>query len=460
MTLCDLGPQARHMGLHIVAMNIVAPLLAALLVARWPRRMRSRAGSGSPRSIQVVALWASHAPAVHHLAMARSGVQLATHGILLLSALAFWTLLLALPDARRWHAIPALLLTGKLVCLLAALMVFAPRTLYGAGHVHGAAALADQQLAGLLMIAACPLSYLVAAIMITVALVCRDTPQPVLRQPVRSALMRLDLPAATRRMIRLALYAAGALVLLGFLFLWSGVYTVAASRGHWAVTEWLLTFAMRNSVKTHAIGIEPPPLDQPDLVTLGAGHFHGGCAFCHGAPGVPVGPVADSMLPPPPDLATQMRPWRDRELFWIVKHGIKYTGMPAWPAQQRDDEVWAVVAFLRRLPALDADGYRALALGDLQIPPQSGRELATTETTSRRRRLRALSRRRRNAPPSALVPLLHGQPVEFLAAALARLCGRPPRQRHHAAGRRRSRRPRSAIGSRAITPGCRLRRGR
>ena len=178
----------------------------------------------------------------------------------------------------------------------------------------------------------------------------------------------------------------------------------------------------------------------PDLVTLGAGHFHGGCAFCHGAPGVPAGPVADGMLPPPPDLATQMRPWRDRELFWIVKHGIKYTGMPAWPAQQRDDEVWALVAFLRRLPALDADGYRALALGDLQMPPQSGRELATSETASAA--VGACARchgDERNAPASALVPILHGQPVEFLAARIAGLCGRAPRQRHHAAGRERSR---------------------
>ena len=108
------------------------------------------------------------------------------HAVLSLSALLFWTCLLSLPDARRWHAIPALLLTGKLVCLLAALLVFAPRMLYG-DHAHDLAALDDQRLAGLLMIAACPLSYLVAAIMITVALVCRDTPQPVLRQPVRSA---------------------------------------------------------------------------------------------------------------------------------------------------------------------------------------------------------------------------------------------------------------------------------
>src|SRR5687767_3971592 len=172
--------------------------------------------------------------------------------------------------------------------------------------------------------------------------------------------MRLDLPAATRRTIRFGFYAAGALVLLGFLFLWSGIYTVAASRGHWAVTEWLLTFAMRNSVKTHAQGIEVPPLGNADLVTLGAAHFHSGCAYCHGAPGIPISPIARAMLPPPPDLATNMRSWRDRELFWIIKHGIKYTGMPAWSVQQRDDEVWALAAFVRRLPGLDAARYREL----------------------------------------------------------------------------------------------------
>jgi cytochrome c553 len=225
--------------------------------------------------------------------------------------------------------------------------------------------------------------------------------------------MRRALSAPTRRTIRLGLAAAGALALGAFLFLWSGLYTVAASRGHWAVTEWLLTFTMRNSVKTHAWGIESPPLDRPDLVALGAGHFHGGCAFCHGAPGMPAGPVTGSMLPPPPDLATQMRPWRDRELFWIVKHGIKYTGMPAWPAQRRDDEVWAVVAFLRRLPALDADAYRALALGELRIS-RTGREPGETTTAA----CAHCHGDARNAPASALVPLLHGQPVEFLAAAL------------------------------------------
>jgi cytochrome c553 len=231
--------------------------------------------------------------------------------------------------------------------------------------------------------------------------------------------MHLDLSANARRIVRLLLYVLGGLLLLGFLFAWSGLYSVAASRGHWPIVEWLLTFGMRNSVETHALGIEVPSLDDADLVTLGAGHFHNGCAFCHGAPGLPRSPIAQSMLPPPPDLKTDMREWRDREIFWIVKNGIKYTGMPAWAAQQRDDEVWALVAFLRHLPRLDAKAYSDLALGDLRIAPQSGREVATTETTS----VAASACARchgagQNAPASGLVPILHGQPSEFLSKTL------------------------------------------
>jgi cytochrome c553 len=231
--------------------------------------------------------------------------------------------------------------------------------------------------------------------------------------------MRLDLPSQRRPIIRRALYAIGGIAVLGFLFLWSGLYSVAASRGHWAIMEWVLTFAMRNSVKTHALGIDAPPLDRPDLVTLGAGHFHNGCAFCHGAPGVSISPIAQSMLPPPPDLKTDMRDWRDRELFWIVKNGIKYTGMPAWAAQQRDDEVWALVAFLRRLPALDAKSYSDLALGGVPTAQQRGREIAMGDAAAAA--VGACARCHgagQNGPASALVPVLHGQPAEFLAAAL------------------------------------------
>src|SRR5687767_11253186 len=169
----------------------------------------------------------------------------------------------------------------------------------------------------------------------------------------------------------LGTFAAGAA-----LFASLGIYSVAASRGHWAITDWILEFGMRRSVATHSLAVDAPRLDDDNLIRLGAAHFHGGCAQCHGAPGVPRNPLVQGMLPEPPDLALVAGRWRDRELFWIVKHGIKYTGMPAWPSLERDDEVWAVVAFLRKLPALNVAAYRELAMGEVEVPPESGRDLA------------------------------------------------------------------------------------
>jgi cytochrome c553 len=203
------------------------------------------------------------------------------------------------------------------------------------------------------------------------------------------------------------------------LLAWTGVYNVAASRGHWTIVEWFLAFGMRNSVETRALAIKAPPLDDPNLVQLGAAHFHSGCAFCHAAPGTPHSPIALHMLPPPPELSKAAKEWKDEELFWIVKHGIKYTGMPSWVALERDDEVWAVVAFLRRLPNLDATTYRELMLGGQQIAPQSGAELATVGPNSEA--VGACARchgGEGRAPRSRLVPILHGQPIEFLTSAL------------------------------------------
>jgi putative membrane protein len=172
----DLGPQARHMGWHILAMNVVAPVAAGMLVARPQAADAKPSWLWIATIAQVAVIWIAHAPSVQTAAMAFPGIQLAMHGVLLAAAFSFWMLLLCLPDARRWHALPALLLTGKLVCLLAALLVFAPRALYGTDHAHGPLThpLDDQHLAGLLMIAACPLSYLVAAVVIAVQLLSRD----------------------------------------------------------------------------------------------------------------------------------------------------------------------------------------------------------------------------------------------------------------------------------------------
>ena len=161
-----------------------------------------------------------------------------------------------------------------------------------------------------------------------------------------------------RKLLWGALISICAAATAAFLFAWSGVYSIAASSGHLAVVSKFLQFGMQNSVATYAVGIEAPPLG-PAHVEQGMLYFQSGCAPCHGAPGLSRNPVALGMLPQPPDLTRVSDDWSDAQLFWIVKHGIKYTGMPAWPAPSRDDEVWALVAFLRRMPQIPAEEYKA-----------------------------------------------------------------------------------------------------
>ncbi|HET8936406.1 MAG TPA: c-type cytochrome [Polyangiales bacterium] len=163
--------------------------------------------------------------------------------------------------------------------------------------------------------------------------------------------------------VLLAAALGGGVALLGLLVAASGVIPIKASSGHWAITEWLLHFSMRRSIVTHTLGDELPSLDDPALVLRGAGHYESGCQPCHGGPELHEPRVARAMLPPPPDLKYAADKWEPEELFYIVRHGIKFTGMPAWPTPGRDDEVIAVVAFLEALPKLDAARYRALVYG-------------------------------------------------------------------------------------------------
>lgn len=220
----------------------------------------------------------------------------------------------------------------------------------------------------------------------------------------------------------LALLAAalgGGVALLGLLVAASGVIPIKASSGHWAITEWLLHFSMRRSIVTHTLGDELPPLDDPALVLLGASHYEGGCKPCHGSPELHEPRVARAMLPPPPDLKHAALKWQPEELFYIVRHGIKFTGMPAWPNPRRDDEVIAVVAFLEALPRLDAEKYRALVYGPAS-EPTSGPALAEL---SGRAPTKADSCTRCHGPggrgrEAAALPRLAHQREGYLLAAL------------------------------------------
>lgn len=174
--------------------------------------------------------------------------------------------------------------------------------------------------------------------------------------------MRIELVLTWKRVASLVVLGIAAALLVG----WTGLVSIAASSGHWAVTSWFLHWTMKNAVITQSMGIEKPAdidLVDPALVLRSAGHYATGCAACHGAPGVPQSPIVKAMVPAPPRLEEKVGTWSDAALFWIVKNGFKYTGMPSWPTQDRDDEVWAQVAFLRALPDMTPAEYADLALG-------------------------------------------------------------------------------------------------
>jgi cytochrome c553 len=164
--------------------------------------------------------------------------------------------------------------------------------------------------------------------------------------------------------------AVAVAIAAGGLFAWSGLYDVAATAKHSWPVEWLLHSVMRRSVALHAGTLAIPDLHDPVLIRRGAEHFSSGCAPCHGAPGQLASPIAQQMTPVPPGLYSANRDFTPSQLFWIVKHGVKMTAMPAWPAQGRSDEIWAMVAFLEELPHLTPPAYLQLT-GQLTGAPAS-----------------------------------------------------------------------------------------
>lgn len=156
-----------HMASHMVAMNLLAPLLV-LAVRRFPLRERLERGLAATTLCQMTLLWGWHMPVPLALAMHGGALMAAMHLSLLAAALWFWAGIIASVRRAEWQPLAALLITGKLVCLLGVLLLFASRPLYAdMAHVEArppAELMADQQLAGLLMLTACPLVYVSVAI--------------------------------------------------------------------------------------------------------------------------------------------------------------------------------------------------------------------------------------------------------------------------------------------------------
>jgi mono/diheme cytochrome c family protein len=190
----------------------------------------------------------------------------------------------------------------------------------------------------------------------------RDRQEIIRDHTARCSLRRMN--PMTRR-IRWWL-AAGVLVVLTVAvagMLYRGALNVAADDPHWSMTARLLESVRERSIVARARGIAAPDLGNGDMIESGASHYDSMCAGCHLAPGIERTDLRAGLNPMPPDLVRHGGERAPAQKFWIIKHGVKMTGMPAWGRTHDDGSIWAIVAFLEQLPKLDAVRYQALVSG-------------------------------------------------------------------------------------------------
>lgn len=142
-------------------------------------------------------------------------------------------------------------------------------------------------------------------------------------------------------------------------FIWSGAYNIAADDPHWPLTEWLMDTARDHSIAKKASDVVVPPLDDEGLVRSGAGNYDAMCIGCHLKPGVERSEASAGLYPAPPNL-TRRRTGDAARTFWVIKHGIKMSGMPAWGKSMDDASIWGMVAFLQKLPGMSETDYHEL----------------------------------------------------------------------------------------------------
>jgi len=158
---------------------------------------------------------------------------------------------------------------------------------------------------------------------------------------------------------------------------YGGFVNVAATDPGSAPLEWFLNTTREHAIESQLDGIEVPPLDDPAKLRTGLVHYHQMCVTCHGAPGVEPDELAQGLNPTPPEFAKRRRRApateagesreaneRKREhaaeTYWIVKNGIRMTGMPAFGPTHSDEKIWAITAFVERLPELSAEEYASM----------------------------------------------------------------------------------------------------
>ncbi len=144
-------------------------------------------------------------------------------------------------------------------------------------------------------------------------------------------------------------------------FFFGGFYSVAANREDPSIVQWALVHVRTASINRHATDAPPANISNPETVKAGARTYAAaGCVNCHGAPGVTWAKFSEGLRPDPPDLKEVANELSPSQIFWVVKNGINMTGMPSFAlAGAKDDDIWAIAAFVKKLPTVLKSDYKA-----------------------------------------------------------------------------------------------------
>ena len=170
---------------------------------------------------------------------------------------------------------------------------------------------------------------------------------------------------------KLGIVIFAALALLGGIvfYVGSGAYDVGADTPHWEITRRAIEVVRDRSIEVRAKQIELPDLQDEQMVLKGAGQYAEMCANCHLAPEQTDSKIRPGLYPRPPNLSEhRVEPKR---AFWVVKHGLKMSGMPAWGLGHDDATLWSIIAFVTKLPGLSAERYKDMVA---KAPPDEEME--------------------------------------------------------------------------------------
>jgi mono/diheme cytochrome c family protein len=164
-------------------------------------------------------------------------------------------------------------------------------------------------------------------------------------------------------MFKVAKILIAALLLLtvaAALFVESGTYNIGADDHHTAMTLAIIEKLRDRSIAARARSIDVQLVSDPERIAAGAQHYAALCIGCHLAPGAAKSTVRAGLYPHPPNLA-QEDAQDPQRAFWIIKHGIKMSAMPAWGKSLDDAAIWEVVSFVRTMPGMTPETYQEIS---------------------------------------------------------------------------------------------------